>query len=242
MPTKSDANPRLSVLKIIVGLGILFGLVAYDQGIALNPIVVDVPSAQAATTAPTDTAVFSGGCFWGVDAVFKHVKGVEQVTSGYSGGAADTAHYETVETGTTGHAESVQVVYDPAQVSYDQLLKIFFNVAHDPTELNRQGPDEGTQYRSVIWYANDQQKQEAQQYISAADKKNTYGAPIVTQVVPLKHFYPAEGYHQNYFELHPKNPYIVFNDWPKLNTLKDKYPELYKSNVQVAGSGAAAEN
>jgi len=242
MLTKSDANPRLSVLKIAVALSFLFGLLAYDHGMALKHAAIDVPVAQAATTTPADTAVFSGGCFWGVDAVFKHVKGVEQVTSGYSGGNADTANYETVSTGTTGHAESVQVVYDPAQISYDQLLKIFFNVAHDPTELNRQGPDEGTQYRSVVFYANDQQKKEAEQYISEADKKNTFGAPIVTQVVPLKHFYPAEAYHQNYFEMHPKNPYIVFNDWPKVNALHDKYPELYKFNVQVAGSGAATEN
>jgi peptide-methionine (S)-S-oxide reductase len=240
MPASYGSVHRLSASRIFVILGVFLGLVAYDQGISLNPMVVNLPAAEAGTTAPTDSAVFSGGCFWGVDAVFKHVKGVEQVTSGYSGGNADTAQYETVSTGTTGHAESVQVVYDPAKVSYDQLLKVFFNVAHDPTELNRQGPDEGTQYRSVIWYANDQQKKEADQYISAADKKNTFGAPIVTQVVPLKHFYPAEGYHQNYFELHPKNPYIVFNDWPKLNALKDKYPELYNSNVQVAGSGAAS--
>ena len=175
------------------------------------------------------TAVFSGGCFWGVDAVFKHVKGVSKVVSGYSGGAADTANYETVSTGTTGHAESVQVTYDPSQVSYDDLLKVFFFVAHDPTELNRQGPDSGTQYRSSIFYGNDEQKKLAEDYIAKLDQKKAFDKPIVTKVVPLSGFYPAEAYHQNYLALHPYQPYIILNDQPKLEALKEKFPELYRS-------------
>jgi peptide-methionine (S)-S-oxide reductase len=175
------------------------------------------------------TAVFSGGCFWGVDAVFKHVKGVSKVVSGYSGGAADTANYETVSTGTTGHAESVQVTYDPSQASYDDLLKVFFFVAHDPTELNRQGPDSGTQYRSSIFYAADEQKKLAEDYIAKLDQKKAFDKPIVTRVVPLSGFYPAEAYHQNYLALHPYQPYIMLNDQPKLVALKEKFPELYRS-------------
>jgi peptide-methionine (S)-S-oxide reductase len=176
----------------------------------------------------TDTAVFSGGCFWGVDAVFKHVKGVTKVVSGYAGGAADTAHYEIVSTGTTGHAESVQVTYDPSKVSYDDLLKVFFFVAHDPTELNRQGPDTGTQYRSSIWYENDAQKKMADDYIARLDREHAFSNPIVTKVVPLTGFYPAEDYHQNYLELHPDQPYIVYNDLPKLEHLQKDYPGLYQ--------------
>ena len=232
---------HVSVLKTLIMLACGLGVWACNQKIANITEPPVFPEAQAATSG-SDSAVFSGGCFWGVDAVFKRVKGVTQVTSGYTGGSSDTASYETVATGTTGHAESVQVIYDPTQVSYGQLLKVFFFVAHDPTELNRQGPDEGTQYRSAIWYANDQQRKLADAYIAELDKKNTFGAPIVTQVEPLKHFYPAEGYHQNYFELHPKNPYIVFNDWPKVNKLKDNFPSLYNSNVQTAGMSAAAVN
>ena len=174
------------------------------------------------------TAVFSGGCFWGVDAVFKHVKGVSKVVSGYAGGAADTANYETVSTGTTGHAESVQVTYDPSKVSYDDLLKVFFFVAHDPTELNRQGPDSGTQYRSSIFYDNDGQKKMADDYIAQLDKKHAFSAPIVTKVVPLTGFYPAEDYHQNYLAVHPDQPYIVFNDLPKLERLQKDFPGLYQ--------------
>ncbi len=173
-------------------------------------------------------AMLAGGCFWGVDAVFKHVKGVSQVLSGYSGGDAKTADYETVSSGETGHAESVEITFDPNQVSYQQLLEVFFKVAHDPTELNRQGPDTGTQYRSVIFYANDQQKAIAEAYIAELTRKKAYSDPIVTQVVPLKQFYPAEDYHQNYLELHPDNPYIVYNDLPKLEALKTQFPNLYK--------------
>lgn len=184
--------------------------------------------AESQTGPQYQVAVLSGGCFWGVDAVFKHVKGVSQVLSGYSGGDAQTADYETVSSGETGHAESVEITFDPSKVTYQQLLQVFFAVAHDPTELNRQGPDTGTQYRSAIFYANDQQKTIANTYIAELTRKKLYSDPIVTQVVPLKKFYPAEAYHQNYLELHPDSPYIVYNDLPKLTALKDQFPNLYK--------------
>jgi peptide-methionine (S)-S-oxide reductase len=174
------------------------------------------------------TAVFSGGCFWGVDAVFKHVKGVTNVVSGYSGGTLPNPSYEMVSTGTTGYAESVQVTYDPSKVAYDQLLRVFFFVAHDPTELNRQGPDSGTQYRSVIFYTNEEQKREAQAYIAGLERRKAFPQPIVTQVVAMGHFYPAEEYHQNFLERNPDNPYIVYNDLPKLDHLRSQCPDLYK--------------
>jgi len=178
--------------------------------------------------AAEQTAVFAGGCFWGVDAVFKHVKGVINVESGYAGGNAATAHYEMVSRGNTGHAESVRVRFDPARVSYQQLLQIFFSVAHDPTQLNRQGPDSGSQYRSAIFYADAEQQKIAQDYIRQLDTAHVFSAPIVTQVVPLQQFYPAEDYHQNYLELHPYQPYIVFNDMPKLEQLRKQFPALYQ--------------
>jgi peptide-methionine (S)-S-oxide reductase len=181
-----------------------------------------------AAAAQTQTAVFAGGCFWGVDAVFKHVKGVTKVLSGYSGGDASTAQYETVSTGTTGHAESVQVTFDPAVVPYTTLLKVFFSVAHDPTELNYQGPDHGTQYRSAIFFANADQQRAAQAFIADLTKAKVYPQPIVTQVTPLKAFYAAEGYHQDYLAHHMTQAYIVYNDIPKVENLKAKYPELYK--------------
>jgi peptide-methionine (S)-S-oxide reductase len=173
------------------------------------------------------TAVLAGGCFWGVDAVFKHVKGVKEVVSGYSGGDVKSPDYETVSSGRTGHAESVKITFDPSKVTYSQLLRVFFSVATDPTELNRQGPDEGTQYRSVIFYSDDAQKQIALAYIDQLNKAGVFRAPIVTQVVPFEHFYLAEAYHQNYLELHPDNPYIVYNDLPKLRALKKEFPGLY---------------
>jgi peptide-methionine (S)-S-oxide reductase len=185
-------------------------------------------NASQSATSTQQTAVFAGGCFWGVDAVFKHVKGVSRVVSGYAGGGASTAEYEVVSTGTTGHAESVEVTYDPSQVSYGDLLKVFFYAAHDPTELNRQGPDSGTQYRSAIFFTNAAQKKIADDYIAQLDHAKTFPEPIVTQVVPLKGFYPAEAYHQNYLERHPDNPYIVINDLPKLDLLREKFPQLYK--------------
>lgn len=180
----------------------------------------------AKSTAP-QTAVFAGGCFWGVQAVFEHVKGVSAVQAGYAGGERSTAEYEVVSSGTTGHAESVSVTYDPMQVSYGQLLKVFFAVAHDPTELNRQGPDEGSQYRSAIFFANDEQKRIAEAYIAQLSNAGVFSHTIVTQVVALKGFYPAEAYHQDYATNHPDNPYIYINDLPKVAALKKQYPILY---------------
>lgn len=172
-------------------------------------------------------AVVSGGCFWGIQLVFEHVKGVERATAGYSGGSAKTAEYEIVSTGTTGHAESVEIVYDPSVITYGQLLKVFFSVAHDPTELNRQGPDTGTQYRSVIFYSGDDQKRIAQAYISQLDAAKSFRRAIVTEVTPFEAFYPAEAYHQDYAVHNPDNPYIAFNDLPKLAHLREQLPGLY---------------
>jgi len=172
--------------------------------------------------------VFAGGCFWGVDAVYKHLKGVKNVVSGYSGGSGATAKYMLVGTGATGHAEAVQVTYDPSQIAYTDLLKVFFAVAHDPTELNRQGPDVGPQYRSAIFYADPKQKELAERYIAQLDAAKVFGKPIVTQVAPLDKFYPAEDYHQNYLALHPNQPYIVYNDLPKLEALKKQFPAWYR--------------
>lgn len=186
------------------------------------------PARSQTPPAATETAVFAGGCFWGVDAVFKHVKGVVQVVSGYAGGKAPTAHYELVSTGETGHAESVEVTYDPAQVSYRQLLQVFFTVAHDPTELNRQGPDMGPQYRSAIFYRSDEQQRAAQAYIAELSRTHLFSKPIVTQVVPLDRFYAAEAYHQNYLAQHMTQPYIVYNDLPKLDKLAKTFPALYR--------------
>ena len=192
-------------------------------------LVFSVGVVSSANAAPTEqTAVFAGGCFWGVDAVFKHVRGVTNVESGYAGGNAATAHYEMVREGNTGHAESVRVRFDPAKISYQQLLQVFFSVAHDPTELNRQGPDSGTQYRSAIFYTSDEQMKIAQSTIQQLTATHKFSAPIVTQVVPLQQFYPAEDYHQNYLALHPYQPYIVFNDKPKLEQLRRQFPGLYQ--------------
>jgi peptide-methionine (S)-S-oxide reductase len=199
---------------------------AGDASIALPDAAADAPS----LTTGTQTAVFAGGCFWGVDAVFKHVKGVTRVVSGYAGGTASTARYEDVGSGSTGHAEAVEVTYDPAVVSYGTLLKVFFTVAHDPTELNRQGPDVGTQYRSTVFVANDAQRAAATAYIADLTKAGTYRRPIVTTLEPLKVFYAAEAYHQNYLALHPTQPYIVYNDLPKLELLKRRLPELYSGS------------
>jgi peptide-methionine (S)-S-oxide reductase len=200
--------------------------------LACAPVRGQVP-AFAGDPPPTtasgqQTAVLAGGCFWGVDAVYKHVKGVTKVVSGYSGGDESTAEYETVSTGTTGHAESVKITFDPSQVSYAELLRIYFSVATDPTQLNRQGPDTGTQYRGVIFYADQGQKKIAEAYVDQLNKAKVFPRKIVTQIVPLEAFYPAEGYHQNYLEEHPMQPYIVYNDIPKVHALEKEFPNLYK--------------
>jgi peptide-methionine (S)-S-oxide reductase len=174
------------------------------------------------------TAVLAGGCFWGMEGLFEHVKGVKTVVSGFAGGEKSTAHYEDVSGGATGHAESVKITYDPSQVTYGQLLKIYFSVAHDPTELNRQGPDSGTQYRSAIFYDGDQQKRIAEAYIKQLDEARVLSRRIVTEVAPLRGFYAAESYHQHFMERNPTYPYIVYNDLPKLEALKREYPAMCK--------------
>ena len=212
----------------VVLLGCVLGSTACNA--KANPAVtIPAPAVDAhrASIASKQTAVVSGGCFWGVQAVFQHVKGVISATSGYSGGSAKTAEYEAVSTGETGHAESVEMVYDASQVTYGELLHVFFSVAHDPTQLNRQGPDEGTQYRSAIFYNSDEQKHIAEAYIQQLEAGKIFSRKIVTQVVPLQAFYPAESYHQDYAALHPNQPYIVFNDAPKVEHLKQQFPDLY---------------
>src|ERR1700689_907785 len=218
---------RVSVRMVAMMLTVLAGTLACRAG---SSVAVPSPAVDEAKSAAKgkETAVVAGGCFWGVQAVFQHVKGVVSATSGYSGGTVKNPDYEAVSSGTTGHAESVQIVYDPSQVTLGELLRVFFSVATDPTELNRQGPDDGTQYRSVIFYANDEQKHIAQSYISQLQGAKSFRRPIVTQGVPLQAFYTAEAYHQNYATLHPNNPYIFMNDAPKVEHLRKQFPNLYK--------------
>jgi peptide-methionine (S)-S-oxide reductase len=206
----------------IIGAVGLFGTIIF----AIAPAQAQ-PAAASARVVTQDTVVFAGGCFWGVQAVFARVRGVVSSTSGYAGGKVVRPSYEDVSTGTTGHAESVQVIYDPAKVTFDQLLQIFFSVAHDPTELNRQGPDQGTQYRSAVFFRNAAQQQATNAFIAKLTQAKAYAHPIVTQVAALSAFYPAEAYHQNYFDLHPDQPYIVYNDKPKVEHLKQQFPQLY---------------
>lgn len=186
------------------------------------------PPAASAPSKNAQKLVLAGGCFWGMEGVFESLKGVSNVVSGYAGGRKNTAHYEMVSTGLTGHAESVEITYDPAVISFDQLMRVFFLVAHDPTELNRQGPDSGTQYRSVIFYANDQQKSAAEAFIHRLQHDRVFKDPIVTQLTPLEAFYPAEDYHQHFMARNPNYPYIVFNDKPKVAQLHKQFPDLVK--------------
>jgi peptide-methionine (S)-S-oxide reductase len=212
-----------AALALVVLMALLAGSSPAKNRLFPSP-AVDSPKASQSGK---QTMVVAGGCFWGIQAVFQHVKGVTNATSGYSGGQANTAEYELVSSGQTGHAESVKVTYDPSEITYGELLKIFFSVAHDPTELNRQGPDEGTQYRSVIFYNGDEQKRIAEAYIAQLDAAKVFSNKIVTQVVPLKGFYTAEAYHQDYASNHPTDGYIMFNDAPKVSHLRKAFPELY---------------
>ena len=191
-------------------------------------------------SATSEVAVLAGGCFWGVQGVFQHVDGVMNAVSGYAGGDKDTAQYETVSTGTTGHAESVRITFDPHKITYGRILQIYFSVAHDPTELNRQGPDVGTQYRSAIFPTNAAQAATAKAYIAQLDRAHAFASPIVTRIEPGRAFYPAEAYHQDFLALHPTYPYIVFNDLPKIENLKRLYPTLYRAEpVLVATAGVS---
>jgi len=200
---------------------------AFESAVTIPPPLLDNPK----TAGTLQTAVLAGGCFWGVQGVYQHVHGVRKVLSGYSGGDQSKADYHSVSTGTTGHAESVQVIFDPKEVTYGEILQVYFSVAHDPTLLNRQGPDSGTQYRSNIFYADDNQKKIAVAYIAQLDKAKLFHSPIVTRIDPLKAFYPAEDYHQDFLVNNPSYPYIVINDIPKVNNLKKLLPGLYQDQA-----------
>jgi len=194
-------------------------------------LVLSFPFAAAPAQAATEHVVLAGGCFWGMQAVFESLRGVTRVVAGFSGGDASTAHYDEVSTGTTGHAESVDVTFDPSKISFDQLLEVYFTVAHDPTELDRQGPDDGTQYRSEIFYTSAAQRAQAQAAIASLTNRHVYPDPIVTKLAPLTGFYPAEAYHQDYLVHNPGDDYIVYNDLPKLRALRDKFPSLVNEDA-----------
>ena len=221
---RSIITPILTVLLAVLAL---FFWTRHNYASAATVIPDPAVDETLASQKGQETVVVSGGCFWGVQAVFQHVKGVTSATSGYSGGTVKNPNYEQVSSGETGHAESVQIVYDPSKITLGQLLKVFFSVAHDPTELNRQGPDTGTQYRSIIFFSNTDQQRIAQSYVDQLNQSKVFSQPIVTQIVPLKAFYRAEDYHQNYATEHPDNPYIAMFDLPKLKNLQQQFPSLY---------------
>lgn len=209
---------RHSAFALLLGLA--------SSAMAAAPVPAPALDMKASPSGGLQTAVFAGGCFWGVEAVYRHLNGVTRAVSGYAGGTAPNPTYEAVSSGRTGHAESVEITFDPKVVSYGTLLRVFFSVAHDPTELNRQGPDVGTQYRSAIYFANDEQKRIASAYIAQLDAAKAFPTKIVTEVAPLTKFYPAEAYHQDYLARHPTQPYIVYNDLPKLDALKRQFPSM----------------
>ena len=227
--TMQQRNVAARLLSLAFALAVTIQVLACSaaSGQPRGPIPAAKVDATLASKPGKQTAVFAGGCFWGTQSVFERVRGVLKTTAGYSGGSASTATYDQVTTETTGHAESVEVVYDPSQITYGQLLRIFFAVAHDPTQLNRQGPDVGTSYRSAIFYANDEQKQIAEAYIKQLDAAKVFPQPIVTQLTPLKGFYRAEDYHQDYALHNPNNPYIQVCDVPKIKALKEEFPQLF---------------
>lgn len=229
-----SSRPLRLLAVLAAFLGGSAGLATAQEGIVIPSPVLDEP----ATTAKTETAILAGGCFWGVQGVFQHVDGVANAVSGYAGGEADTARYETVSSDTTGHAESVKITFDPGKISYGRILQIYFSVAHDPTQLNRQGPDRGTQYRSAIFPVNDEQAKIAKAYIDQLGQAKLYDAAIVTKIEPGRTFFPAEGYHQDYLTLNPTQPYIVYNDLPKVANLKRLFPTLYRDDpVLVSEAG-----
>jgi peptide-methionine (S)-S-oxide reductase len=224
---KRSMTPILTVLAAVLAL---FLWTRHNYTSAATIIPDPAVDETLAVQKGQETIVVAGGCFWGIQAVFQHVKGVSRATSGYSGGTVKNPDYEQVSSGSTGHAESVEIVYDPSKITLGQLLKVFFSVAHDPTELNRQGPDTGTQYRSIIFFANQDQQRIAEAYVRQLDQAKVFSSPLVTQIVPLKAFYPAENYHQNYAVEHPSNPYIAMFDLPKVKNLQQQFPGLYVAN------------
>lgn len=233
---KTLFNLRRTLLGLAAA-GVIGQCSAFSFGSAEDAVIIPAPTLDEITQAHSETAVFAGGCFWGVQGVFQHVKGVKKAVSGYAGGAAETAQYERVSGGNTGHAESVEVTFDPTQVSYGTLLQIYFSVAHNPTELNRQGPDHGTQYRSAIFPENNEQQRVAQAYIAQLDAAKSFNKPIVTKLETYNGFYPAEEEHQDFLTEHPTYPYIVINDLPKVAQLKKLFPERYQEKPVLVKAG-----
>ncbi|MDE2379911.1 peptide-methionine (S)-S-oxide reductase MsrA [Bradyrhizobium sp.] len=227
---------RLSLLAATTALALGF---AVPSQAAEDAVVIPAPAVDAAPASGIQTAVVAGGCFWGVQGVFQHTAGVVNAISGYAGGSKATADYHTVSSGTTGHAESVEIKYDPKKISYGKILQIFFSVVHDPTQLNRQGPDVGTQYRSAIFTTTDEQKKVAEAYIAQLNDGHVFKRPIVTRVGGLDAFYPAEAYHQDYLTLHPTQPYIAYNDIPKVENLKKLFADNYIEKPTLVGAGKA---
>jgi peptide-methionine (S)-S-oxide reductase len=222
---------------LVLGFAAVFSNVGSGLHAAEKPVAVPVPALDnPLAPGALQTAVLAGGCFWGTQGVFEHVIGVHRVLAGYAGGSRSTAHYDTVSEGTTGHAESIQVQFDPAKISYGQILRVFFSVAHDPTQLNRQGPDFGSQYRSAIFFADPMQEKIARAYIDQLQKARVFSRPIVTRVDPLQGFYPAEAYHQDYLVHNPHVPYIVYNDLPKIENLKRELPDMFRDNPVLTAS------
>jgi peptide-methionine (S)-S-oxide reductase len=227
----------LSTIAVIV-FGLAIFAMAPGPSSAETETVVPAPAIDETASAATETAVFAGGCFWGVQGVFQHVEGVKNAVSGYAGGAKETAEYEKVGSGRTGHAEAVKITYDPSKITYGRLLQIYFSVAHDPTQLNRQGPDSGTQYRSTVFPANEEQAKVAKAYVDQLNVANTYGKKLATTIEMSKPFYAAEAYHQDYLTLNPHQPYIVYNDLPKVEALKQMFPTAYRAKpVLVSEAG-----
>jgi peptide-methionine (S)-S-oxide reductase len=225
-----------AALMLVAGLQ-LHRSSAAEEAVVIPPPALDQPAGQGATT---EVAVLAGGCFWGVQGVFQHVDGVSNAVSGYAGGSEKTASYRIVTSGTTGHAESVRITFDPRKISYGRILQIYFSVAHDPTQLDRQGPDEGTQYRSAIFPTSPEQERTAKAYIAQLDQARAYRAPIVTKIEPGQKFYPAEDYHQDYLTLHPTQPYIVYNDLPKIGNLKRIFPDVYRAKPALVSEARAS--
>jgi peptide-methionine (S)-S-oxide reductase len=238
MPASNRSFARVITvvaLAFVAGVAFWASHSSAESGRAIPAPAVDEPAG-----AGSEVAVLAGGCFWGVQGLFQHVDGVTSAVSGYAGGAKDTAEYETVSTGTTGHAESVKITFDPHKISYGHIMQIYFSVAHDPTELNRQGPDSGTQYRSAIFPTNPEQARVAVAYIAQLDQAHVFPAPIVTKIEDGKTFYPAEAYHQNYLTLHPNQPYIAINDLPKIGELQRLFPGLYRADPVLVATGGSA--
>lgn len=225
-PTKRSSHRKRTLMAGLLALSAL-ALWQAPARAAEDAVVIPPPALDEQVKPGLEKAVFAGGCFWGVQGVFQHVKGVTNAVSGYAGGSADDAVYETVGSGRTGHAESVEITYDPSKVTYGQLLQVYFSVAHNPTQLNYQGPDRGTQYRSTVFTENAEQEKVAQSYIAQLNKAKLFGSPIVTTLESGKAFYPAEDYHQDFLQLNPTYPYIVYNDLPKVENLKALFPTLY---------------